>query len=95
MSSNNHFNYKQELPTPATVVFLPSGRRGKFPTGITLLEAARQLGEPIESICGGHVACGKCQVQIEQGTFPKPNSNTNSLTAELSKTDWLSTSRDA
>ena len=71
MSSNNHFNYKQEPPTPATVVFLPSGRRGKFPTGITLLEAARQLGEPIESICGGHVACGKCQVQIEQGTFPK------------------------
>ena len=53
------------------VVFLPSGRRGKFPTGITLLEAARQLGEPIESICGGHVACGKCQVQIEQGRFPK------------------------
>ena len=71
MSSNNHFNHNQDPPTPATVVFLPSGRRGKFPTGITLLEAARQLGEPIESICGGHVACGKCQVQIEQGTFPK------------------------
>jgi uncharacterized 2Fe-2S/4Fe-4S cluster protein (DUF4445 family) len=57
--------------TAATIVFLPSGRRGKFPTGITLLEAARQLGEPVESICGGHVACGKCQVQIETGQFPK------------------------
>jgi uncharacterized 2Fe-2S/4Fe-4S cluster protein (DUF4445 family) len=66
--SSNHSN---KSPSAATVVFLPSGRRGKFPTGITLLEAARQLGEPIESICGGHVACGKCQVRIETGKFPK------------------------
>ncbi len=29
------------------------------------------MGEPIESICGGHVACGKCQVRIEAGKFPK------------------------
>ncbi len=58
-------------PAAVSVVFLPSGRRGKFSTGITLLDAARQLGEPIESICGGHVACGKCQVQIETGQFPK------------------------
>jgi uncharacterized 2Fe-2S/4Fe-4S cluster protein (DUF4445 family) len=57
--------------TSSTIVFLPSGRRGKFPSGMTLLEAARQLGEPIQSICGGHVACGKCQVQIETGKFPK------------------------
>ncbi len=54
-----------------SVVFLPSGRRGKFPQGMTVLEAARQLGEPIESICGGHLACGKCQVQIEEGVFPR------------------------
>ena len=66
--SSNHSN---KSPSAATVVFLPSGRRGRFPTGITLLEAARQLGEPIESICGGHVACGKCQVRIETGKFPK------------------------
>jgi len=67
MSSDN----SNKTPKAATVVFLPSGRRGKFPTGISLLDAARQLGEPIESICGGHVACGKCQVQIERGAFPK------------------------
>ena len=58
-------------PRAATVIFLPSGRRGQFPAGITLLDAARKLGEPIESICGGHVACGKCQVRIETGKFPK------------------------
>jgi len=68
---NGNSNHSEEHPKAASVVFLPSGRRGKFPTGITVLDAARQLGEPIESICGGHVACGKCQVQIEQGNFPK------------------------
>ena len=56
-----------------TVVFLPSGRRGQFPSGTSVLDAARQLGEPIESICGGNLACGKCQVRIEHGYFPKLN----------------------
>ena len=55
----------------ATLVFLPSGRRGQFPHGMTLLDAARRLGEPIESTCGGHLLCGKCQVRIEAGDFPR------------------------
>ena len=71
MTTKSKSNHSEEHSQAASVVFLPSGRRGKFPTGISLLDAARQLGEPIESICGGHVACGKCQVQIEQGVFPK------------------------
>ena len=71
MTTNPKFNHSEDHPKAASVVFLPSGRRGKFPAGISLLDAARQLGEPIESICGGHVACGKCQVQIETGQFPK------------------------
>jgi uncharacterized 2Fe-2S/4Fe-4S cluster protein (DUF4445 family) len=54
-----------------TVIFLPSGRRGRFPTGVTLLEVARALGEPIESTCGGHLLCGKCQVRIETGDFTR------------------------
>ncbi len=62
-----------ESPSSSTakVIFLPSGRRGEVPLGQSLLDAARQLGEPIESICGGHVACGKCQVVIQAGDFPK------------------------
>jgi uncharacterized 2Fe-2S/4Fe-4S cluster protein (DUF4445 family) len=39
--------------------------------GITLLEAARALGVEIESICGGRQTCGKCQVVLERGDFPK------------------------
>ena len=53
------------------MVFLPSGRRGRFSRQTTLLEAAQQLGESIESICGGRLACGKCQVEIQTGSFPK------------------------
>ena len=39
--------------------------------GTAVLEAARQLGVQIESICGGHLACKKCRVRLETGQFPK------------------------
>ncbi len=50
---------------------MPSGRRGQIEEGTPILEAARQLGVAIESICGGHMACNKCRVQIEDGAFTK------------------------
>lgn len=50
---------------------MPSGRRGRVPVGSSLLEAARQLGVEIESICGGRLTCGKCRIQVENGQFPK------------------------
>jgi uncharacterized 2Fe-2S/4Fe-4S cluster protein (DUF4445 family) len=53
------------------LVLMPSGRRGRVPTGASLLEAARGLGVEIESICGGRQTCGKCQVVVETGRFPK------------------------
>lgn len=55
----------------ALVIFMPSGRRGRIPTGTTLLDAARQVGVEIESICGGRLVCGKCKVAIEEGSFAK------------------------
>jgi uncharacterized 2Fe-2S/4Fe-4S cluster protein (DUF4445 family) len=54
-----------------TVVFQPSGARGKVKNGVTVLEAARALGAGLESICGGKGACGKCRIKIEEGYFPK------------------------
>ena len=57
--------------SPARVVFQPNGRQGTVATGITLLEAARQFGVEIESICGGHQTCGKCRVVVEEGDFAK------------------------
>ncbi|MBE2224094.1 MAG: 2Fe-2S iron-sulfur cluster binding domain-containing protein, partial [Anaerolineae bacterium] len=53
------------------VIFMPSGRRGRVERGTAVLEAARQLGEPIESICGGYLACRKCRVHVEEGDFSK------------------------
>jgi uncharacterized 2Fe-2S/4Fe-4S cluster protein (DUF4445 family) len=53
------------------VVFMPSGRRGRFPEGTTVLQAARELGLGIESICGGRLTCGKCKVRVEEGEFAK------------------------
>ena len=50
---------------------MPSGRKGKVAAGTNLLDAARELGVELESICGGRQTCGKCQVIIEQGSFPK------------------------
>ncbi len=53
------------------VIFMPSGRRGKVQNGTSVLEAARQLGVGIESICSGRLTCGKCKVQVEEGRFEK------------------------
>lgn len=50
---------------------MPSGRRSLVPEGTTLLDAARQMGVEIESICGGRLTCAKCKVHVESGSFSK------------------------
>ncbi len=58
-------------PETAKVVFMPSGRRGDFPLGTPLLQAAQKLGVDIDSICGGRGLCGRCQILCSEGSFPK------------------------
>ncbi|HEY7752871.1 MAG TPA: ASKHA domain-containing protein [Steroidobacteraceae bacterium] len=53
------------------VVFSPSGRRGRFPPGTTVLAAARALGVDLDSVCGGRAICGRCQVQVVDGELAK------------------------
>ncbi len=53
------------------VLFMPSGKRGHFPVGTPVLEAARQLGVYVESVCGGRATCGRCQVSVQEGNFAK------------------------
>ena len=55
----------------ALVVFTPSGRRGRFPVGTPVLQAARSLGVDIDSVCGGRGICGRCQVVVSEGEFAK------------------------
>ena len=54
-----------------TIIFEPSGYRGRVTGGKTITEASRQLGMDIEGICGEKATCGKCKVRIEKGFFEK------------------------
>ncbi|MDA2954950.1 MAG: ASKHA domain-containing protein, partial [Actinomycetota bacterium] len=53
------------------VVFTPSGLDGVVQDGVTVLEAARQLGADIDSVCGGRGICGRCQITPSNGVFAK------------------------
>jgi len=53
------------------VLFMPSGKRGRFPRGTTVLEAARRLGVYVESVCGGRATCGRCEIEVQEGHFAK------------------------
>jgi uncharacterized 2Fe-2S/4Fe-4S cluster protein (DUF4445 family) len=53
------------------VVFTPSGKRARFAQGTSVLEAARRLGVDLDSVCGGRGICGRCQIEVAIGQFPK------------------------
>lgn len=53
------------------VVFQPAGRQGRVAAGTTVLDAARQLGVDVDSICGGRQTCGRCRIRVESGAFAK------------------------
>ena len=53
------------------IVFTPSGRQGQVAKGTNLLQAARQLGVDVDSVCGGRAMCGRCQVNVGDGSFAK------------------------
>jgi uncharacterized 2Fe-2S/4Fe-4S cluster protein (DUF4445 family) len=57
-------------PDRARIVFTPSGRRGEFAYGTSVLDAARALGVDLDSVCGGRSICGRCQVVPVAGDFP-------------------------
>lgn len=51
------------------VTFQPIGRRGDAPAGASLLEAARELGIEMVSLCGGAGSCGTCRVRLVSGAL--------------------------
>ena len=53
------------------VVFTPSGKRARVARGTTVLQAAQNLGVDLDSVCGGRAICGRCQVMLSEGSFPK------------------------
>ena len=57
--------------TTHRIVFTPSGKRGDFVEGTSVLEAARSLGVDVDSVCGGRGICGRCQILVAEGDFAK------------------------
>lgn len=68
---SNHPMPDRANHTTHTLILMPSGRRGRVAHGSLVLDAARQLGVEIESICGGRQTCEKCRVIVEEGRFDK------------------------
>jgi uncharacterized 2Fe-2S/4Fe-4S cluster protein (DUF4445 family) len=71
-----HFGKQNLMNSPANikdplVLFMPSGKRGRFPVGTSVLDAARSLGVYVESVCGGRATCGRCQIEVQEGNFAK------------------------
>ena len=62
-----------DIQEKVKIVFTPSGKRGSFDGGTKVLDAARQLGVDIDSVCGGRGICGRCQVNVLLGDFAKHN----------------------
>jgi uncharacterized 2Fe-2S/4Fe-4S cluster protein (DUF4445 family) len=54
-----------------SVLFQPSGRRGEIKAGKTVLQAAQEMGVPLESVCGGKHTCGKCRVRVQDRVVEK------------------------
>ncbi len=52
---------------PHHIEFEPIGRRGPCAAEGTLLDAARELGVDLVSLCGGQGTCGRCKVQLLEG----------------------------
>ena len=62
---------KGRAVSDALVVFTPSGRRGRFARGTSVLDAARRLGVDLDSVCGGRGICGRCQATVAEGEHAK------------------------
>ena len=60
-----------DTPKKAKIIFTPSGRQGEVAIGTNLLQAARQMGVDIDSVCGGRAMCGRCQIDVGEGHFAK------------------------
>ena len=49
------------------VIFQPLGVRGEVLDAKSVLDASRELGVELESLCGGVKTCGKCKVKLMEG----------------------------
>ena len=55
-----------------TITFSPSKKQVSVVQGTSILDAAREAGLHIQSVCGGDGVCGKCRVIIKKGKVESP-----------------------
>lgn len=53
------------------MVFTPSGIGASAPSGVSVLDAAREAGVDLDSVCGGRGLCGRCQIVPAFGRHAK------------------------
>jgi len=70
------------------VTFLPKETSTRVPAGTTLFHAAAWTGQPIESTCGGRGTCGKCRVQVIEGSTPMTPADQEHLSREDLAAGW-------
>ena len=69
------------------MVFQPSGRKGEVSGGKTVIEASRELGIEIESLCGGVRNCGKCKIKLVEGHLSPFTDEEAKFITELERTE--------
>jgi 2Fe-2S ferredoxin len=52
---------------PRVTFVHPQGRSGTVPCNTTLLDAAKELGFPLNHDCGGNASCTTCRVEVQSG----------------------------
>ncbi|MFW9971172.1 MAG: ASKHA domain-containing protein [Candidatus Odinarchaeota archaeon] len=62
--------------------FEPIGLNIPCIEGYTIFEAARKVGIPIVSYCGGKTTCGRCKVRITEGNVSQISKNERNLLSE-------------
>lgn len=64
------------------------GRSTRVPSGTTLFSAAHWIGLPIDSTCGGRGTCGKCKVQVIEGSREITIADRKELTTAELESGW-------
>jgi uncharacterized 2Fe-2S/4Fe-4S cluster protein (DUF4445 family) len=70
-------------PVMHEVTFQPIGKRVSVPPESSLLDAARQAGVELTSVCGGEGNCGQCRVRVLNGDVSPPTPDEEFILTEL------------
>ena len=72
-----------------TVTFLPDGKEAAVKQNTTLMEAAEKAGVYINTLCGGKGVCGRCRLQVTQGSVRADKHSIGFLSKEELKEGYV------